>query len=167
MYQIDWTAFIKQVIPAFLQGGVFKNWITVLLTPLMTVYNQFIAFRQSSVYRLSHTGQVISITDMLNHRFDPLSNRIYLTDLIQEIEYAGNSGETITTYVPLINEWPSAPNNAKNYIGTVQDYYCTTYIHIHDGIYPEPASQSVLNLVEPYRLAGKIFKVIIYLANPQ
>ena len=163
MYQIDWAALIKQLIPAFLQGAVFKNWITVLLTPLMTGYNQFLAFRQSSVYRVSHTGQVISLTDMLNHRFDPLSNRIYLTDFIQEIEYTGKSNETIDTYVPLVSEW----NYAQNYVGTIQDYYATTIINVNDDITPLPDSQDILNLVEPYRLAGKVFLVNYISANPQ
>lgn len=167
MFQIDWTALIRQFIPAFLYGEIFKNWITVLITPLMTVYNQFLAFRNDSIYRVSHTGQVISITDMLNDRFDPLSHRIYLSDYTHDIVYVGKSTETVSTYVPKESEWTTAPSNAKNYMGTIQDYYCTTLINIYDDIEPQPNQVAVLNLVEPYRLAGKIFKVENYSANPQ
>jgi hypothetical protein len=64
-----------------------NDWLNALLKPLSELYQTFIAFKNETLYELSITGQVISLEQLLNDKFNGGLN-------------AWNWNSTDGTYVP-------------------------------------------------------------------
>ena len=74
MFNIDLYKIIPWLLP-FRYRVVFNiEYIRVLLTPLVTIYNNLLTLSNTTRYRVQHTGQVCYITGALNDAFD-ITNR--------------------------------------------------------------------------------------------
>jgi len=166
MFSIDFDKIIQLLLPVYLRTTKHIVFLAALLKPLKNLYNTFTSYRTRTLFKIQHTGQVISLTELLNSKFDSLSNGITLTDDTQNIEYRG---QTVTD-VPIIymtlnqSEWDDNPTD-RHYIGNFIDFFGITIINIPDMTIL-PSKINVLKTVEPYRLAGKQFKVHFTPENP-
>jgi len=80
MYNINWNSIMALLLPTFLRGERMLAWLNSLVVPVKELHGRFLAYRLQSIYRVEHTPQVYSMEKVLNERFDPLENRIYITD---------------------------------------------------------------------------------------
>jgi hypothetical protein len=76
IYNINFSRLIKQLLPIAVRQPVIIALIKVLINPVIYVYNQFINYRNISLYKLNHTSQVCYMEAMLNDEFDSIFRRI-------------------------------------------------------------------------------------------
>jgi len=80
IYNIDFRKFANLLIPPFLRKVVLIDWLVTLLNPVEDVNYKFKKFRDSSIYKVTHNGQVVYLQKVLNDYFDNLDRRIYIVD---------------------------------------------------------------------------------------
>lgn len=82
MFDIDYNKLISDLLPWFHRRPVLLAWLKVLVSPVVSLYNDFIQFRETNVFSASLTGQVISLEFMLNKVFygDGTLRHIYISD---------------------------------------------------------------------------------------
>lgn len=80
IYNIDFRALANLLTPVFLRTRKHIDWILVLLNPLRDVNFSFNKFRNDSIYRVTHNGQVYSLQAVLNDAYDKTERRIKIVD---------------------------------------------------------------------------------------
>lgn len=55
-------------------------WLNISVSPVISVYQQFVLFRKNKLYELSITPQVCRLETLLNDRYDFTLRRIYIDD---------------------------------------------------------------------------------------
>src|ERR1035437_5972871 len=80
MLKIDYDRLLLWLLPPFLRKPVMLSWLTALITPIKSLYVDFVAYAAFSDYKLRGTGQVCSLIRVLNDRFDSTLRRIRIED---------------------------------------------------------------------------------------
>jgi hypothetical protein len=80
IFTVDWEKMIRWLINYRLRKPRQIAWLNSLLYPLTYLYNLFLAFRKSVVYRLNITPQVCYLEKALNDRYDIVLRRIRIVD---------------------------------------------------------------------------------------
>lgn len=80
VYSIDFRRFAFLLTPIMFRKKKMIDWLEVLLQPLSELNRLFIKFRNDSVYKVVHNGQVFSLEQVLNDSFDFYDRRIYILD---------------------------------------------------------------------------------------
>jgi hypothetical protein len=81
-FNINWQQLIQEQLPIRKRKAGFIAWLNCLIQPVLTLYNIFMAFRQSSLYKVSHNSQVVYLQKLLNDKFDPVLRRIKITNAV-------------------------------------------------------------------------------------
>lgn len=68
--------------PPFLRKEKHVGWIYSLLKPMEDFSAIFKIFREQSIYRVTHNGQVYSLENVLNDSYDNDQRRIYIADSV-------------------------------------------------------------------------------------
>jgi hypothetical protein len=79
-FNISFSQLVKYILPVRLRGTTMQAWLNVLVSPVVFLYNLFIANRATNLYRLGHNGQVVYLQAVLNDTFDATLRRITITD---------------------------------------------------------------------------------------
>lgn len=139
MFSIDYDKFLMQLTPGFLRRPKFLALMKTFVYPVKELYNLYVAYRAEVLYDLSHNGQVFSLENVLNDRFDNDERRIYITDgLTKERVYIYKRVEDKPFFLP-------------KYIHTRGDYADTGV----DFIVWVP-NAIVITLEEMYELRAKV-----------
>ena len=80
IFNIDLRRFIVLMLPLTKRRAQWVNWLMCLTKPSRDLYGDFVAYRDSTLYKLDHTPQVYSMENELNDVYDITSRRIYITD---------------------------------------------------------------------------------------
>jgi hypothetical protein len=80
LFDIDYNALVKLLIPKQLRNTKMVSWLTALINPVQYIYNAFMAQRYDNLYILNHSSQVIYLQAVLNDMFDNTLRRIQVTD---------------------------------------------------------------------------------------
>lgn len=80
IFNIDLRRFIVLMLPLTKRRAQWVNWLMCLIKPSRDIYGDFVAYRDSTLYKLDHTPQVYSMENVLNDVYDRTSRRIYITD---------------------------------------------------------------------------------------
>lgn len=89
-YSIDFDKLGKLLLPLNLRKAKLMSWISALLQPMVTLHYLFTQYRNATIYKLEHTGQVCYLRGALNDRFDVDLRRIYID---------GTGGDASKTYI--------------------------------------------------------------------
>jgi hypothetical protein len=101
MFNLDYNKLLLQLIPSFLRRPRMVGWLQSLIYPVKELFEIFIEFRTQKLYELSHNGQVFSMENVLNDRFDTMERRIYITDgLTKDRMYAYTRDENKPLFLP-------------------------------------------------------------------
>lgn len=141
MFNIDYDKFCMQLTPEFLRRPVLTAFIKTMVYPINKVKQDFVAYRTERRYDLDHNGQVFSMENVLNDRFDPTERRIYITD--------GLTKDRIYVYTRLENK----PMFLPKFVHTRGDYADTGV----DFIVWVPNAINIA-LEEMYELRAKVNK---------
>jgi hypothetical protein len=85
-YQLNQQALIQSLLPSLLRQPRHLAWLEVLLSPLLTLYEQFADHMATTTRELSYNGQTMLLEKALNDRFDPAFRRIRIINADTELE---------------------------------------------------------------------------------
>ena len=80
MYNLDYNKLLLQLIPSFLRKDRLVGLMQSIVYPVKQLFDLFIKYRSERIYELNHSGQVYSMENVFNDRFDAEERRIYITD---------------------------------------------------------------------------------------
>jgi len=80
IFRIDWFRFVTLLTPPFLRKIKQVGFVFSLIKPLEDFSIVFRRFREESIYRVTHNGQVYSLENVLNDEYDPEERRIFIED---------------------------------------------------------------------------------------
>lgn len=163
IYNIDWSRLPHLLLPSFLRKAKFLEVVGALLSPLRNVHFGFLDFRKESIYKVSHNGSVVSLTDVLNDRFDPVEKRIWISTIVQT--------DAIRFYPDAANKEVGFYPKPKQKVGF---RYSTTYnagaadfiVHVPVLLRPDNDQEReklliiMRGLLDYYKLFGKNYTIL-------
>lgn len=157
-YKFDIHKFGEQMLPPILRGRVILAFIKAFLAPLVWLYNQFRALRESSVSRLAGGGQGLSLVEALRQAYNTPEGDIYIVDAEHKERYLYYKHEGQKDFVVRQRTEGEPPirlyHTDEGRIGP--DYY----IYVPDFL--EKERDNILRLVEQYKPAGRKYEIIYY-----
>lgn len=157
-YSLNILQLIGRLIPAHLRTASMWAWMYALAYPLEYLYDLLIAFVSKTNLEASITGQVIYLEHILNHVFDAVNERIYISDGdgLGETYHYFESEEVEGVY--LYNEAESDPsptyyyNQAENNASDTDFIVNVPSVLVYDSV--------LMNYyINRYRLAGKRYEI--------
>lgn len=79
-FNVDFNKLFLLLQPTFLRKEVSIAFIKTILSPLISIYDDWFSMRNENLYKLSHNGQVCYLRKALNDRFDFIDRRIYISN---------------------------------------------------------------------------------------
>lgn len=107
MFNFDFQKLIYNLLPSFLRSEKMQAWLNALVFPVKTLHAKFLAYRDETLFSLSHNGQVLSLEDLLNRIFNPddIYPRIYISDGPRKAKtYLYNESENKSTRLHNLGE---------------------------------------------------------------
>lgn len=147
MFNLDFNKFLLQLLPSFLRNAFTVAWLQSLIYPVKELYEQLKEYRAAKIYELNHNGQVFSMQNVLNDRFDNVERRIYITD--------GFTKERIYLFKRVENKPMFLPKflyNRGDYVDTGVDFI----VWVPNAV--------VITMEEMYELRAKVDQ---YRSNPK
>jgi len=162
IYDIDYNLFIRRLLPSFLRKPITLDWLTVLVSPIVFLYNDFINFRVDILRQLSYTSQTVVFEKLLNDNADNTSRRIYIENVILIVEAAFYYQLQETT--PIIDDefsyMLSEGDQASDYfIETLSETLAQVDFIVHVPTDLTDKENFLINLIDRYKLAGKRYKI--------
>uniref|UniRef100_UPI0026300B53 hypothetical protein n=1 Tax=uncultured Microscilla sp. TaxID=432653 RepID=UPI0026300B53 len=67
---IDWNKFVRWLVPSYLKKEQERHlaWLQVMLAPIKTLYERFVAFRVTTQLEIAISNQTMVIEEELNRR---------------------------------------------------------------------------------------------------
>lgn len=80
-YDINYNRLALAIVPLKLRKPVLMGLLYVMLTGVRRAASVFDSYRETTDYRLTHSGQVCYLKAVLNDRFDVTQRRITIEDV--------------------------------------------------------------------------------------
>lgn len=137
------------LIPVWLRNSLFILIINASVQPLKQLYNNYVAFVKSTLYRLQHNGQICYLQAVLNDKLDNEQRRIFISNF---------------TSIAALYVWAETDLRDINFENTI---YIYTFSMYGDGgvdfIVNKPSSVAnntnelafLKSVVDEYKLASK------------
>lgn len=91
---------IKDLTPMNLRQPIRNDWLYALNVQLVNLYNNFLTQRDEDIYDVNHSGQLLSLQELLNDKFDPVNRLITIDDGVWLDDfYLYNKEEKVYTYL--------------------------------------------------------------------
>lgn len=167
MFNVDFNNIITLLLPPFLRKSKNIAWLKSLVKPLIDLYTLFMAYRVTTVYSLSFTGQVIYLEKLLNDSYNAGLTGIYIADGsgIARIYFSHKSEGFPKQYLyhksenqtPLYLYHKSEYNSQNDFIIMVPlSLYTQLQLNNDQGL------NNMKSLVNLYKLAGKRYTINSY-----
>lgn len=79
-FNINWLKIIKENTPLEYHSVWLFDWLKVLVSPFVKIYQEFLIAYNAYVLKIRFNGQVIYLEKRLNDRFSPTIGGIYIID---------------------------------------------------------------------------------------
>lgn len=152
IFNINYNALIRWLVPVELREPVTMAWLQVINWPVIKLYQSFTRNRAANLYRLSITPQVCFLEKMLNDRFDNTDRRIYIDQAIERPPvYLYQDDELKPVY---LNERPLYQDT--EFAINLDDFV----VYVHNEIIFE--FNEMRSLIILYKLSGTQFSIQFY-----
>ena len=81
-FNINWLKIIKETTPSDNHSVWLFDWLKVLVSPFVKIYQEFLIAYDAYVLKIRYNGQVNYLEKRLNDRFSPTIGGIYIVDCI-------------------------------------------------------------------------------------
>lgn len=78
MYNVDFNKTVEDVSPPLLRKSKMISWLKALISPVIYVYNSFIAYTDEKRLEISYNFQTQHIERMLNNNYPAAGGLIYI-----------------------------------------------------------------------------------------
>jgi hypothetical protein len=92
-YSVDWVTLVQQLLPHWMRQLRMIAWLRLLVGQVRYLHGLFLIWREGVVFDITHTGQTASLEHWLNARFDPVDQRITITNLAMSWTYMRRQSE--------------------------------------------------------------------------
>lgn len=150
MFSIDWLKLVKRDVPFSVRKSKMVAFVSALISPVVTNYNQFLSFKSTVEFDLKVTGQVRVLRYYLNQRFDLGNDRITITD--------GNTNETLFIFLESENQ----PVYLPQFITGSNIDFTVRVPAEYQGLDPQ-----IKGFIDKYKLAGKRYEIIYFSPSNQ
>lgn len=79
-FDVDFGKLVKIQVPELLRTSIRLAWLRLLVSEVKAMYEDFMLLRADVLYFVRYNGQVVHLTWTLNKMFDPVEQRITITD---------------------------------------------------------------------------------------
>lgn len=80
IFNIGFNRLMALLVPIRRRKPKMLHWLMALNAPVLELYNSFLRYRASTLYKLNYTPQVFAIENVLNDAFDRTERRIFIED---------------------------------------------------------------------------------------
>ena len=160
MYKIDYISLIQLLLPVKIRLKVIYTMLKVMILPIRELYNDFTTYRIKIENRLNFNGNVQYLEYVLNKEFLLTNNEIFISDLdtssrlvlrnkseLQQPRYLYNKAEGTRTITVNKDE------------GSFDGDFT---VNIPSYLNSQPFLQTISNIVNYYKQAGKQYKIQVY-----
>ena len=91
IYNIDFKKLVRWLTPNRLRKSKMLAWLNLLVSPVVSTYQNFLAFRKQKLYELGLSPLVVDVERLLRDKYDFTLRRIYI----------GDAQDKQTTYIPV------------------------------------------------------------------
>lgn len=159
MYSLKFDNLVRDNLPVRMRLPVFMQLAQVLISPVASLYDEFIRFKASRDLRLNYNSRVCLFEEVLNLLFDKQYQRIYITgtELVEELRI-GNRHNLKQVYVAAGGTTGPAGVQGTS-IGNRTEYAAEVdfIVHLPGTLVVKEAE--IRNVINDYRLAGKTYKI--------
>jgi hypothetical protein len=149
IYDIDYNKLTGWLTPEPLRQNRLLRFLSLLVSPVVFIYQQFLMYRKAKIYQLMITPQKCYLERLLNDRYDFTQRRIYIEDGIDyPPTYIYQDAELKPIYLGTTAIYTSGES------GDLQDDF-VIYVPYDIGL----ESAEMISLVRAYKLAGTKFKI--------
>lgn len=158
IFDIDLKKIVKWLTPYFLWKPKQTAWLTILLFPLIWLYEQFLTYRTAMLREATTNSQVIRLTRSLRDRYN--NESIYISHFSDYINQA-------FVYLELEGSFDTFDYlSGEAHLPADYDFMQTEYEDQFDFVVRIPAvltaqADAITAYVNKYKLASKRFKVEI------
>lgn len=158
IFNVDFTKLSNRLTPSFLKSTAFSDWIKSLLNPVVTLYNDLLAYREESFRILSYNSRTKIFEEYLNDEFDATLRRIYIvnnTNILQRVFIYFTAEGNVNPYIYNISE-----SKPPLYIRTSNEFALDVDFTVY---YPNGLifdSNKMTSIIKSVKLAGKRFAII-------
>lgn len=156
VFDIDYNKLIKLLLPVRVRKPRLLAFLGVMVSPVVYLYNNFMANRANNLYEVNHTGQVCRLRAAINDRFDNIHRRIYIVD-----------GDTILpTWMYRRTESKPVYIKTRSEASPVYMYRRSELFTLGYFVVKVPGAvtfdrEEMKALINKYKLAGKPYKIEI------
>ena len=132
-----------------------------LLAPVSYIHMLFTLFRKKKEYRLAHTGQMLSLTQVVCEFC--ANDRCYITDgsYISEVMVSYDGGGDLVNYQTQIpSDMSVTPTVTVPYSGVMQTAQNDFVVHLPHELHGVIDENALRALINEYKLAGKFYGII-------
>lgn len=79
-YDVNYSKLSVLLLPMCLRGGRVQAMASILMSPMVSLRNELVDFKEEKHYRLTHNSQTCYMRAVLNDRFDPKERGITITE---------------------------------------------------------------------------------------
>jgi hypothetical protein len=168
VFDIDFDALVKQLLPVRLRQSIMIAWLKCLVTPVKWLFGLFKTNRNNNLYLLTHDSQVCYLEAALNDTFDPVTRGIFISDGVYvDPTYTYLVPELKPVFIDLASEVGAsvipAPDPVRLYLDT--EVYAgvgayTFIVNVPVAVIFDMARLKAL--VDLYRLPGKRYNVVTF-----
>ncbi len=121
MRVINFKIAVKNIVPSSLSNKKMLAWIDCFLSELRNIYNDFVEFREKTLYKINFTGQKCYLEKLLNETFD--CEGIYLEDvnIYPEVYLSNKFNNDLPVYFG--SKWQSSKNYKINDVVVYKNYW--------------------------------------------
>lgn len=169
IFLIDYHKLSVLLLPTDLRKLKIKALLKVYLSPVIRNYNEFLTFRDNSIYKLEHNSQIASLEDVLNDSFDNSLRRIRIANVEFKEPvyfYEPEDNKEVYHYEPEDNK-PVYYYEAEDFAGDGVDFV----VMVPPDLRPaQPTEENAFiikmeGLINYYKLYSKNYKIVWVLAN--
>lgn len=151
----------SSLIPGILRKSRLKSLLQSLLIPLKSLYDMFMTFRKDKTYRLEHSGQVISLQDIIRNYCG--DKRCYITDgiYVDDVRVPYDGAESLVNYqISVPYDGNSEPQVQVMYRGLEDVTQSDFIVHLPEELRDDIDNTGLTALIDGYKLAGKYYRII-------
>lgn len=155
------TERLLSLIPVSLRSGNLVWLMKRLLTPLSYIHMLFTLYRMKKEYRLAHSSQVFSLTQVICEFCG--DDGCYISDgnYITEVMIPYNGGGDLANYQVGIPSGASVtPAVTVPYSGMMQTAQNDFVVHLPQELHGAVDESALRALINEYKLAGKFYGII-------
>lgn len=155
------TERLLSLVPTPVRGDGMVRLMMRLLSPVAHVHSLFTVFREKKEYRLSHTGQVFSLEQVI--RDFCANDGCYITDgsYIDEVMVPYDGGGELANFQVWIPADASVtPAVTVPHTGMSQTEQDDFIVHLPQELHGRVDEDSLRAVIDGYRLAGKTYGIV-------